>query len=48
MPRRDADAGDFGLCDEITLYERHHTLARDGAATIGSDTMLRTIMGTCH
>jgi hypothetical protein len=41
--------GDFGVCDEISLYERTYSISiSDGTVMVTSDMLVRTIQGQCH
>jgi hypothetical protein len=40
--------GDFGLCDEITLYSTVHRLQADGVLVLGEPMPIRTIEGECN
>ncbi len=40
--------GDFGLCDEVTLFSTTHLLMYDRRVTLGTPQVVRTVQGDCH
>lgn len=40
--------GDFGLCDQISLYSTTNAVKYDGQVMLGEPKLVRTLKGQCH